>query len=139
MAKKNKPIIVILLSLVVVFVINKSDQNSQESNNINIESLYKSKASGKIVVFEASVEKILTDDIKGDKHQRLILKTNKRTILLAHNIDVAPRIPVKIHDNIKIKGMYEWNEKGGVVHWTHHDPQNRREGGWIELNGKKYK
>ena len=27
---------------------------------------------------------------------------------------------------------------GGVIHWSHHDPTKKRQGGWIEHNGKRY-
>jgi len=59
--------------------------------------------------------------------------------LLAHNIDVAPRIDgLAPGDRVRFKGEYIWNEKGGVIHWTHHDPQGRHVAGWIVHNGKTY-
>ena len=59
------------------------------------------------------------------------------TLLVAHNIDLAPRIPVAQGDAVTIKGEYVWNNRGGVLHWTHHDPKGRK-GGWVEVAGKRY-
>jgi hypothetical protein len=92
-----------------------------------------------MVEFEAVVERLLADDNKGSRHQKFIVKNGLKTILIAHNIDLAQRVPLNKGDVVKIRGEYEWNEKGGVVHWTHHDPQQRHEEGWIEHQGKKFK
>jgi hypothetical protein len=87
-----------------------------------------------------TVEKMLSDDNDGSRHQRFIVRVGAdQTVLIAHNIDLAPRVAgLKEGDQIEFFGEYEWNNKGGVVHWTHHDPANRHIGGWIKHNGKTY-
>lgn len=85
------------------------------------------------------VVRILDDDDDGSRHQRFIVDVgNDTTVLIAHNIDLAPRAPVARGDRVSFRGEYIWNEQGGVVHWTHHDPGRRRAGGWIELDSKRY-
>src|SRR4029453_1383495 len=79
-----------------------------------------------------TVTRLLWDDNDGSRHQRFIveLKTGQ-TLLIAHNIDLAPRIiSLEVGDEVGFFGEYEWNEKGGTIHWTHHDPNqsNVREG-----------
>lgn len=112
-------------------------QNHHTSHDLN--DLFKRQQSNVWVEFEARVVRLLADDNHGSRHQRFIVENNQHTVLIAHNIDLAPKVPLAEGDIIRVKGEYEWNEKGGVVHWTHHDPQKKRADGWIELNGKKFK
>lgn len=94
------------------------------------------------VAVEASgrVINVLPDDNQGSRHQRFLLDTGLgHTLLVAHNIDLAPRIEgLQRGDVVQFKGEYVWNEKGGVVHWTHHDPKGRHPGGWLKHDGRTY-
>ncbi|MBT8135882.1 MAG: DUF3465 domain-containing protein [Gammaproteobacteria bacterium] len=86
------------------------------------------------------VQRVLPDDSEGSRHQRFIVSLpNEHTVLIAHNIDLAQRVPLKAGDPVSFYGEFEWNDRGGVVHWTHHDPRNRREGGWIRHKGTIYR
>jgi hypothetical protein len=90
---------------------------------------------------EGTVVRVLPDDLDGSRHQRFIVQLESgQTLLFAHNIDVAPRIDeLEEGDRIRFSGEYVWNAKGGVIHWTHHDPQGSHVSGWVIHNGKKYK
>jgi len=86
------------------------------------------------------VIRTLPDDTNGSQHQKFILKLSSGQILLmSHNIDLAHRInALREGDTIEFYGEYEWNSKGGVVHWTHHDPVGRHENGWLKHKGATY-
>ncbi|MCB9497053.1 MAG: DUF3465 domain-containing protein [Fibrobacteria bacterium] len=91
------------------------------------------------VLVRGSVSRILADDLSGDKHQRFIVKLSSgQTLLVAHNIDLAERVPVKVGMWVYLYGEYEWNAEGGVVHWTHKDPGGTHVDGWIQAEGVRY-
>jgi hypothetical protein len=89
---------------------------------------------------EGVVTRILSDDVKGDRHQRFVVRcASGQTVLITHNIDLAQRIDgLREGDSVAFNGEYVWNPEGGVVHWTHHDPQGRHVTGWIKHNGRTY-
>ena len=90
-------------------------------------------AQGKVVA-------ILKDDNEGSRHQKFILElSNGQTVLVAHNIDLAPRIEhLTKGDTVEFFGEYEYSDKGGVIHWTHHDPAGRHVDGWLKHHKKTY-
>ena len=96
--------------------------------------------SGDQVQGSGTVVRVLADDNEGSRHQRFILELSPgRTLLIAHNIDLAPRIPsLGRGDTVSFFGEYEWNDRGGVVHWTHRDPRGSHVGGWLEHRGRRY-
>ncbi|MEM6450802.1 MAG: DUF3465 domain-containing protein [Cyanobacteria bacterium P01_D01_bin.105] len=87
-----------------------------------------------------TVEALLPDDVEGDKHQRFVIRVSRdQTVLVVHNIDIAPRINgLRKGDRVSVKGEYEWNERGGLIHWTHKDPRSSHEDGWIDFNRVRY-
>ncbi|MDX1480988.1 MAG: DUF3465 domain-containing protein [Woeseiaceae bacterium] len=74
-----------------------------------------------------------------DRHQRFILDTgDRRTILVAHNIGIAERVPLGLGDRVTVRGLYEWNDLGGLLHWTHADPMGQDEAGFIRFRNKTF-
>jgi Protein of unknown function (DUF3465) len=100
---------------------------------------YENQARDVRVEGSGTVERVLSDDTEGSRHERIIVRLpTGQTILIAHNIDLAPRVPATAGQEIEFSGEYVWNNKGGIVHWTHHDPSGRHEAGWIRYKGETY-
>lgn len=150
----------LLLALLIVFTsvacdraahtapANRSEQTevrlqaraASANPNASIEAAYENRASNIDVEGQGIVVKLLADDNNGSRHQKFLVKiASGKTLLFAHNIDLAPRIEdIKIGDEVTFRGEYVFNPKGGVIHWTHHDPRGEHVAGWITHNGQKY-
>ncbi len=87
-----------------------------------------------------STKRLLSDDNTGSRHQRFILELSSgQTLLISHNIDLSMRIDtLAIDDIVEFYGVYEWNTEGGVIHWTHDDPNGTHENGWLKHKGITY-
>jgi hypothetical protein len=89
---------------------------------------------------DGTVVSILADDTEGERHQRFIVRlASGQTLLVAHNIDIAPRVTsLQVGDQVAFKGVYEWNDQGGLIHWTHRDPSGSHVAGWIKHDDHTY-
>lgn len=117
-----------------------SDGKSVAAGDVLIAEAFRSGRSNVQVGAEGRVVRILSDDNKGSRHQRFLLELESgHSLLIAHNIDLAPRVDdLREGEWLEFYGEYEWNEKGGVIHWTHHDPKGRHPGGWLKYQGRVY-
>lgn len=144
-----KKIIIILLIFALVYGLEffqyqvasppGSSPWSENSGSV-VEAAFNNRQSDVQVQGQGRVVRILSDDNEGSRHQRFILEVDsKLSVLIAHNIDLAPRInDLNKGDTVTFYGEYEWNAKGGVVHWTHNDPGNRHIDGWLQHQGRTY-
>ena len=103
-----------------------------------LEQAIRERASGVWVEGEGAVRRLMRDDLRGRQHQRFLLElAGGGTLLVAHNTQLAERLPVAIGDTVRFRGRFEWNRRGGLVHWTHDDPRGGA-GGWLEHDGTRY-
>lgn len=117
------------------------NENTLSNNGVDtVKAAYEQRQSNVQVQGSGRVKAILIDDNDGSRHQKFILVLkNGLSILVAHNIDLAPKISnLNKDDIVEFYGEYEYNPKGGVLHWTHHDPQGRHESGWLKHDGQIY-
>lgn len=115
-----------------------------EGDDGGIARLFRERKSDVVVEAAGVVLKVLPDDVEtadgSSRHQRFTVQfASGGTVLVAHNIDLAERVPLRAGDRVRFRGEYEWNYRGGTVHWTHRDPKRRRADGWIEHAGRAYK
>lgn len=115
-------------------------EHTRDADHDRILQAFRARESGVAVQGQGRVIKVLPDDNDGSRHQRFILRLDQdMTLLLAHNIDLAPRLAgLQSGDEVAFSGTYEWNAKGGVVHWTHHDPRGQHKAGWLRYKGSSY-
>ncbi len=138
-----RPSIIIIVALVLVSLLVSCDSVPdlvRPDAGSSISMAFEQRTSDVQVEGEGVVTRILLDDEKGSRHQRFIVRLPEgQTVLIQHNIDLAPRVPdLKVGDTVNFFGEYIWNEEGGLIHWTHHDPARRHVGGWVKHNGRTY-
>jgi hypothetical protein len=111
------------------------------SDNAAVERDYAEKRSTVEVTAEGIVTRVLADDSgPSGLHQRFIIRLagSTQTVLVENNLTIGQRVPVLVGDDVMVHGEYVWNDQGGLIHFTHHDPAPAHEGGWIELKGVRY-
>ena len=110
------------------------------SSDASIARAYAEQARDVPVEGEGVVSRLLPDDTQGGRHQRFLVRlASGQSLLIVHNIDIAPRVRnLTVGDAVQFAGEFVWNEKGGLVHWTHHDPSGRHKAGWLRYAGRRY-
>jgi len=111
------------------------------SDNAAVERDYAERRSTVEVTADGMVTRVLADESgPSGLHQRFIIRLagSTQTVLVENNVTIGQRAPVLVGDVVMVHGEYVWNDQGGLIHFTHHDPAPAHEGGWIELKGVRY-
>ena len=140
----------IFIFTMLILNFNSCGRNTIRDNPTNIENItsddqilqqaFEHKQTNIQVYGKGHVIKLLPDDNSGSRHQRFILElASGQTLLISHNIDISTRIDtLSKNDSIEFYGEYIWNSQGGLIHWTHHDPNHKHIDGWLKHQNIKY-
>lgn len=93
------------------------------------------------VTIQATVTRVLADESGGPDgpHERFDVDAGQGiTCEIDHNLTLAPRAPVSPGTVVVIKGQYEPDPQGCVIHYTHHSTSAHHESGYIEVAGQQY-
>ena len=111
------------------------------ASNAQVERAYAERLSGVQVTVDGAVTRVLSDNTgPSGTHQRFIIQVKgaSQTVLIENNVDIGKRVPLATGDDVVVHGEYVWNDQGGLIHFTHHDPAHTHEDGWIEVKGVRY-
>ncbi|MHC5012257.1 MAG: DUF3465 domain-containing protein, partial [Planctomycetota bacterium] len=88
----SKRALVVLLVALAVYAYTRVKETERRAEG-EVADLFRAQRSGVMVELEAEVVKVLGDDREGARHQRFLLAVGSDlTVLVAHNIDLAPRV-----------------------------------------------
>ena len=111
------------------------------SDNAAVKAAFERHADAVQVTANGAIDRVLADqDGPSGPHQRFIVRLPDvgMTLLVEHNLSLAPRVPVVLGEPVVVHGEYIWNSQGGLVHFTHDDADRSHEGGYIVYGGRRY-
>lgn len=95
-------------------------------------------ASGAWLTVSGGVQRVLPDSTGRLRHQRFILGcATGFTLLIVNDVSIGTRAPVTAGAHVVVRGQYEWDSEGGLLHFTHH-AEGGGTGGWILLGSQVY-
>ena len=111
------------------------------ADNTAAQRAFQRHSDGVELTITGTVERVLSDQTgPSGPHERFIVRLAdvSMTVLIEHNLSIAPRVPLAVGEAVVVHGEYIWNDQGGLVHFTHHDPDRSHEGGYVLYAGKRY-
>ncbi|RFF29855.1 DUF3465 domain-containing protein [Wenzhouxiangella sediminis] len=128
--------------MIMVFVIGVAGCGGGDAlpDNERLLNAFQQGRTGVWVSGHGTVAQLIGDvTIAGEAHQRVVVNVDDSLdLIVRHSVEASERVPFAQGDPVAFQGRYEWNGRGGVLGYTHHDPEQPGEGGWIRHDGTTY-
>ncbi len=94
------------------------------------------------VVAAGTIYRILgTREGRSGSHEGFLIRLDsgcKASIKVETNVSLTGPVPLAGGEAVEVKGEYEYNPLGGVIHWTHHALGGHHEGGYVKAANVLY-
>jgi hypothetical protein len=85
------------------------------------------------VVARGTVTRLLGD---ASTHEGVMMRLSSdcaETLRVEINTNFGGVVPLRAGQSIIVKGEYETDPDGGVIHWTHFDPRGHHDSGFVQV------
>jgi len=128
--------------MIMVLVIGMAGCGGEEAlpDNERLINAFEQGRTGVWVSGHGTVKQLVGDEtVAGERHQRIVVDVGEVfDLIVRHSVEASERVPVVQGDTIAFQGRYEFNGRGGVLGFTHHDPEEPGGGGWVRYQGNVY-
>ncbi|MGH7738480.1 MAG: DUF3465 domain-containing protein [Candidatus Tyrphobacter sp.] len=101
-----------------------------------------SSANGTEVVADGTVTQILgTHPGRSGAHEGFVLHLGSgcdASLRVETNVDFTGPIPLRTGERVVVKGEYDSDPDGSVIHFTHREVRGRHPGGYVIAGGRYY-
>lgn len=130
------------VALLATLALSACAAAQQPPDDANVCRVYSAQQSRAEVVADGTVVDVLgTRRGPSGEHEGFLLRLSGGCDLLVRvetNLDLTGPMPLHANEHVVVKGEYEYDPMGGVIHWTHHDPRGRHDGGYVRAGDRTY-
>lgn len=130
----------VLMIMVLVIGIAGCGGGDALPDNERLLNAFEQGRTGVWVSGHGTVAQLIGDEtVAGEENQRILVDVESQlNLIIRHSLEQSDRVPVAQGDTIAFQGRYSFNGRGGVVGFTHHDPEQPGDGGWVRHQGSLY-
>jgi hypothetical protein len=117
---------------------------SGDAGNGAVYDAWRSERSRVEVTANGSVSRILgTRSGRSGVHEGFLLHLSGAgghglTVRVEDNVDLTGPIPLEPGEAATVRGEYIYDERGGLIHYTHRDPRGYHAAGYVQVAGRIY-
>jgi hypothetical protein len=130
------------VAAIALLVLCACSSQPEQPDNASICNDYGSQATNQEVIAHGRVGEILgTRPGRSGSHEGFLLKLDgdcDLTLKVETNVSITGPVPIHRGEIVIVKGEYVYDPLGGILHWTHHDPEGRHVAGYVVSDGKTY-
>src|SRR5579871_4354653 len=117
---------------------------SPDAGNAAVYDAWRAQRSTVEVTATGSVARILGTQLgRSGEHEGFLLhlrgpEGHGLSVKVEDNVDITGPIPLQTGDDVEVRGEYIYDPRGGILHYTHHDPRGRHSSGYVKVRGRLY-
>jgi hypothetical protein len=111
------------------------------SNSTLFTRAWQQRLSGVQLSMEGKISRVFSAGETDAGQQKFVLQLAQgQSVTVIHDATLGAAIEgLAVGETIEVSGEYHWTADGGIMRWTHRNPEDNRQAGWVNYKGRLYR